>query len=89
MQTVSGDEKAGGDNERLRPSVRIDRLKVIRDQRWRVAIYGDIESTEHAKTQVLIFIDKLVYPKPWKSVRILSEILMSNLAWTSAGHNAF
>lgn len=35
-------------------------VEVIRDQRWRVAIYGDIESTEHAKTQVLIFIDKLV-----------------------------
>ncbi|KAJ3566138.1 hypothetical protein NPX13_g7248 [Xylaria arbuscula] len=35
-------------------------VEVIRDQRWRVAIYGDIESTEHAKTQVLIFIDKLL-----------------------------
>ena|ERR1700710_2654646 len=31
-----------------------------RDQRWRVAIYGDMESTEHAKTRVLIFIDRLV-----------------------------
>lgn len=35
-------------------------VEVIRDQRWRVAIYGDNESTDHAKTQVLIFIDKLV-----------------------------
>lgn len=35
-------------------------VEVIRDQRWRVAIYGDVESTEHAKTQVLIFIDKLL-----------------------------
>ncbi|KAI2473076.1 hypothetical protein F4781DRAFT_261401 [Annulohypoxylon bovei var. microspora] len=35
-------------------------VEVIRDQRWRVAIYGDSESTEHAKTQVLIFIDKLL-----------------------------
>jgi hypothetical protein len=35
-------------------------VEVIRDQRWRVAIYGDVESTEHAKTQVLICIDKLV-----------------------------
>ncbi|ORY63141.1 KH domain-containing protein [Pseudomassariella vexata] len=35
-------------------------IEVIRDQRWRVAIYGDTESTEHAKTQVLIFIDKLL-----------------------------
>jgi hypothetical protein len=31
-----------------------------RDQRWRVAIYGDMESTEHAKTRVLIYIDNLV-----------------------------
>jgi hypothetical protein len=31
-----------------------------KDQRWRVAIYGDMESAEHAKTRVLIFIDRLV-----------------------------
>ena len=31
-----------------------------RDQRWRIAIYGDMESAEHAKTRILIFIDKLV-----------------------------
>lgn len=31
-----------------------------RDQRWRVAIYGDMESAEHAKTRVLIFIDRIV-----------------------------
>ena len=31
-----------------------------RDQRWRVAIYGDMESAEHAKTRVLILIDRLV-----------------------------
>lgn len=31
-----------------------------RDQRWRIAIYGDMESTEHAKTRVLIYIDRLV-----------------------------
>ncbi len=30
------------------------------DQRWRVAIYGDMESAEHAKTRILIFIDRLV-----------------------------
>jgi len=30
------------------------------DQRWRVAIYGDMESAEHAKTRVLIFIDRLL-----------------------------
>ena len=34
--------------------------EVIQDGRWRVAIYGDVESTVHAKTHVLIFIDKLV-----------------------------
>lgn len=31
-----------------------------RDQRWRVAIYGDMESAEHAKTRILILIDRLV-----------------------------
>ena len=31
-----------------------------RDERWRVAIYGDMESAEHAKTRILIFIDRLV-----------------------------
>ncbi|RYO75678.1 hypothetical protein DL766_007690 [Monosporascus sp. MC13-8B] len=34
--------------------------EVIQDSRWRVAVYGDIESSEHAKTHVLIFIDKLL-----------------------------
>lgn len=34
--------------------------EVGRDQRWRIAIYGDMESAEHAKTRVLIFIDRLV-----------------------------
>ncbi len=33
-----------------------------RDQRWRVAIYGDTLSSEHAKTRVLIHIDQLVCP---------------------------
>ncbi|KAI1816913.1 hypothetical protein GGS20DRAFT_575150 [Poronia punctata] len=35
-------------------------VEVIGDQRWRVAIYGDIECAEHAKTHVLILIDKLL-----------------------------
>jgi 2-keto-3-deoxy-L-rhamnonate aldolase RhmA len=35
-------------------------LDAGRDRRWRVAIYGDMESAEHAKTRVLIFIDRLV-----------------------------
>lgn len=30
------------------------------DQRWRVAIYGDPLSAEHAKVRVLIHIDTLV-----------------------------
>jgi hypothetical protein len=30
------------------------------DQRLRVAIYGDMESSEHAKTRVLIMIDQIV-----------------------------
>jgi hypothetical protein len=30
------------------------------DQRFRVAIYGDMESVEHAKTRVLIMIDQVV-----------------------------
>ncbi|TAQ91086.1 hypothetical protein B7494_g659 [Chlorociboria aeruginascens] len=42
----------------------VDRLngngEAGRDQRWRVAIYGDMESTEHAKTRILIFIDVLL-----------------------------
>ncbi len=36
-----------------------------RDQRWRVAVYGDMESAEHAKTRVLIFIDRLVSSRNW------------------------
>ncbi|KAM7196389.1 KH domain containing protein [Naviculisporaceae sp. PSN 640] len=31
-----------------------------RDQRWRIAIYGDALSSEHAKTRVLIKIDQLL-----------------------------
>jgi hypothetical protein len=41
--------------------------EVTQDQRWRFAIYGDLESSEHAKTRILIFIDRLVslYPVPY------------------------
>ena len=35
-------------------------VELRRDQRWRVAIYGDVLSSEHAKTRVLIHIDRLV-----------------------------
>lgn len=34
------------------------------DQRWRVAIYGDPLSAEHAKLRVLIHIDTLVWRCP-------------------------
>ena len=37
---------------------------LLRDQRWRVAIYGDYLSSEHAKTRVLIHIDQLVRSRP-------------------------
>lgn len=39
-------------------------VELRRDQRWRVAIYGDLLSSEHAKTRVLIHIDRLVRPSP-------------------------
>lgn len=35
-------------------------VEVRRDQRWRISIYGDVLSSEHAKTRVLIKIDQLV-----------------------------
>ncbi|KAK3390495.1 hypothetical protein B0H63DRAFT_117091 [Podospora didyma] len=35
-------------------------VELRRDQRWRVAIYGDVLSSEHAKTRVLIHIDRLL-----------------------------
>jgi hypothetical protein len=38
--------------------------EVRRDQRWRVAIYGDPVASEHAKTRVLIHIDRLVCSVP-------------------------
>lgn len=41
------------------------------DQRWRVAIYGDMESVEHAKTRVLIYIDRLVSPTYASPVRYI------------------
>jgi hypothetical protein len=36
-------------------------VEVRRDQRWRVAIYGDILSSEHAKTRILVSIDQWVW----------------------------
>ena len=35
------------------------------EQRLRIAIYGDPESSEHAKMRVLIMIDQIVLPSPF------------------------
>lgn len=35
-------------------------MEARRDRRWRVAIYGDLMSSEHAKTRILVFIDRLL-----------------------------
>jgi hypothetical protein len=48
-----------------------------RDQRWRVAIYGDMESAEHAKTRVLIFIDRLVSIRLVDKFMIIADILLA------------
>ena len=48
------------------------------EQRLRIAIYGDPESSEHAKTRVLIMIDQIV-----RDVGVHQEIelaLISNIA---------
>jgi hypothetical protein len=47
-----------------------------RDERWRVAIYGDYLSSEHAKTRVLIHIDRLVGPRQSSSMGYLQQELM-------------
>lgn len=61
-------------------------VEVIRDQRWRVAIFGDNESTDHAKTQVLIFIDKLVRIGSCTVFYLTARVLVANMtsytAWT-------
>lgn len=43
------------------------------DQRFRIAIYGDMESSEHAKTRVLIMIDQIV------RIRTLREVAITEL----------
>jgi hypothetical protein len=56
------------------------------DQRFRVAIYGDMESTEHAKTRVLIMIDQIVSFFPlsgcptWALPPLTAK--SSNVTWT-------
>lgn len=51
-----------------------------RDQRWRVAIYGDVLSVEHAKTRVLIHIDTLVRSCVPLSFRYSSWLATSSLS---------
>lgn len=59
------------------------------DQRWRVAIYGDILSSEHAKARVLIQIDTLVrqFLHATHSSHTISTVLTLNtaLAWSRRG----
>lgn len=40
------------------------------DQRFRIAVYGDMESSEHAKTRILIMIDQIVR----KDVPLLTKL---------------
>lgn len=40
------------------------------DQRLRVAVYGDMESAEHAKTRTLIMIDQIVRISWWRGVDV-------------------
>lgn len=52
------------------------------DQRWRVAIYGDMESAEHAKTRVLIFIDRLVSSVGAWDMAFVKLTYSSSVAWS-------
>jgi len=51
------------------------------DQRFRIAVYGDMESSEHAKTRILIMIDQIVSrlnePNQYTAVS-LTEFLASS-----------
>lgn len=51
-----------------------------KDQRWRVALYGDTESVEHAKTRVLIYIDKLVSSF---TSEVGYDVLTDKTAWST------
>ena len=57
-------------------------VDLLRDQRWRVAIYGDYLSSEHAKTRVLIHIDQLVcLPSPCSIGGSLFANRLTGVAW--------
>ena len=53
------------------------------DDRFRVAIYGDMESAEHAKTRVLIMIDQIVPTAPSFSFQHKHHANLSSLNVTS------
>lgn len=56
------------------------------DQRWRVAIYGDILSSEHAKARVLIQIDTLVrIPTVHELLHTVYSNITVTLAWPDGG----
>lgn len=48
------------------------------DQRLRIAIYGDPESSEHAKTRVLIMIDQVVSAVIVVSLNLNADLLLSS-----------
>lgn len=52
------------------------------DQRFRVSIYGDMESAEHAKTRVLIMIDQIV-GSFFRPINVRqTNVPSSNVTWT-------
>jgi len=54
-------------------------VELRRDQRWRVAIYGDLLSSEHGKTRVLIYIDRMVPVPPHPLIYYIVEFLLTIL----------
>lgn len=51
------------------------------DQRFRVSIYGDMESAEHAKTRVLIMIDQIVSFSGHRRGNSILTLSSSNVTW--------
>lgn len=51
------------------------------DQRLRIAIYGDPESSEHAKTRVLIMIDQVVGHVRMVASSWLADFICSSSGW--------
>lgn len=60
------------------------------DDRFRVAIYGDMESVEHAKTRVLIMIDQIVGICPFQPIFFcLLPLLSSSISPSIVTANLF